>query len=67
MRSAEQCFRAARTCDQVLAALAAFPDRDDAIVSLDLAIMDDRLEAVLGARETALQGSVRSRSLLRFG
>jgi hypothetical protein len=49
--SAAACFRAVRTCDEVLAALERYPLRDAAIERLELAIMDARLEALLGARE----------------
>lgn len=49
----ERHFVAARLCDEVLAFLAAYDDRDEAIERLELAIMDDRLEALLGAREWA--------------
>jgi hypothetical protein len=49
--TASECFRAVRTCDAVLAALEGYPERDGAIVRLELAIMDERLEALLGARE----------------
>jgi hypothetical protein len=44
-------FRAVRTCNEVLAALEDYEDRDEAIVRLELEIRDDRLEALLGARE----------------
>lgn len=46
-------FRAVRLCDQVLTFLAAYNGRDEAIERLELAIMDERLEALLGARESA--------------
>lgn len=49
----ERHFGAVRLCDDVLAFLAAYDDRDDAIERLELAIMDDRLMALLGAREWA--------------
>ena len=46
-------FRAVRLCDEVLTFLARYNGRDGAIERLELAIMDDRLEALLGARECA--------------
>jgi hypothetical protein len=49
----ERYFRAIRLCDELLGFLASYRSRDDAIARLELAIMDDRLEALLGARETA--------------
>jgi hypothetical protein len=45
------CFRAVRLCDELLAFLASYDERDGAIERLELAIMDGRLEALLGARE----------------
>jgi hypothetical protein len=47
----EDYFRAVRTCNEVLHALGQYDDRDDAIERLELEIRDDRLEALLGARE----------------
>jgi hypothetical protein len=53
MPTPSDCFRAVRMCDQVLASLQAYPCRDEVIERLELAIMDERLEAMLGARELA--------------
>lgn len=50
-------FRAIRTCDEVLAALAAFPEQDEAIVLLQLAIVAEREQAVRGASVEALPQS----------
>lgn len=47
----EDHFRAVRTCNEVLRALEAYDGRDEAIERLELEILDDRLEALLGARE----------------
>lgn len=49
--TASECFRAVRTCDAVLEALEKYPERDEAIERLELAIMDERLEALIGARQ----------------
>lgn len=49
--TASECFRAVRTCDLVLEALEKYPEHDEAIERLKLAIMDDRLEALIGARQ----------------
>ena len=49
----ERYFKAVRVCDEVLSFLASYDRRDDAIERLELAIMDERLEALLGARESA--------------
>jgi hypothetical protein len=46
-------FRAVHTCDEVLAALAAYPARDEAIERLENAIIRDRVEALLAGREAA--------------
>lgn len=50
---AERYFRAVRLCDEVLASLEMYDGRDEATERLELAIMDDRLEAMLGARACA--------------
>lgn len=52
-QTAENHFQAVRTCDEVLAALADYFARDEVIERLEFAIMDDRLEALLRAREAA--------------
>jgi hypothetical protein len=52
---AGECFRAIRLCDELLASLASYDGRDGAIERLELAIMDGRLEALLGAREFAAE------------
>jgi hypothetical protein len=49
----ERYFRAVRLCDDVLAFLATYGGRDEVIERLELAIVDERLEAFLGARECA--------------
>jgi hypothetical protein len=52
-RYCNEYFRAVRTCDNVLIALGRYREHDDAIEQLELQIMDDRIEALLGAREAA--------------
>jgi hypothetical protein len=52
-RYANEYFRAVRTCDDVLIALDRYRERDRAIEQLELQIMDDRIEALLGARAAA--------------
>lgn len=52
-RTAEDCFRAARTCDDVLAALAAYRERDASIERLEVEITNARVEALLHARQPA--------------
>jgi hypothetical protein len=50
------CFRAIRLCDELLATLASYDERDGAIERwLELAIMDERSEALLRAREFAAE------------
>jgi hypothetical protein len=41
-------------CDELRSFLESYGDRDPAIERLELAIMDERLEAMLGAREFAV-------------